>query len=318
MAIPRIFKKIWRHSKQAETSVHRSEKIVQEGREEKVPESIPPRYTEFPLEDYNQDSPPNSNTTYPLLTKIAQHSKQIQRDRLLWFLVEIIAVTFSTDCRRLKEVMLKTDPGWAVTVRIKDPSSITHAQGRAWIAELSNLIRNLQKEMSYGRWLLVRGRDKDLVQKIVLEPVKDLGLNLEYVLEGVGRYKRAESSRRPESTLVDYCMPSSSSTDLGDTIASHALLLQSLKLEAELYSILEDSIVTYQKENGLERLRTSKELQEESKLSLAKTCCWPLSDVYMDLARGLRGLQTCGEMHDPFGPSRTRLRESQTLREHRE
>lgn len=170
-----------------------------------------------------------------------------------------------------------------------------------------------------GRWLLVRGRNKHLINKIVLEPVKALELNLDYVLEVLARYKRIEGCLRPESTLVSYRTSSSSSRDLGDTIASHALLLQSLRLPSELHLVLEDSIATYMKERGLEDLRTTKELHEESTLSLQETCCWPLSDVYMDLARGLRGLQPLepsGEMHDPFGPSRMRLRERRKLRQH--
>lgn len=184
------------------------------------------------------------------------------------------------------------------------------------ITELSALIQNLQKEMSHDRWLLVCGRDRDLIKKIVMEPVKDFDLNLDYILEILGRYKRVEGRRRPESTLVNYWMSPSSGTDLGDTIASHALLVQSFGLETEMHLILDDSIATYQKGKGLEELRTSKELQEISVLSLAETCCWPLSDEYMDLAAGLRGLQSSSEKHDPFEPSRTRLREGRKLREH--
>ncbi|KAF2785538.1 hypothetical protein K505DRAFT_369087 [Melanomma pulvis-pyrius CBS 109.77] len=313
-----IFKNLWQDSKQARTNVDGSEKTVQEDQGEEVPDTPPPRYTEFPSKDDSRCSLLNSNTPYPLLTKVSQLSRYLRRGPLVWSLVEIIALTFSTDCQRLKAALVKADPTWAPTACIQDSSSIRNDQGRAIVTEFSALIQNLQKEMSHDRWLLVCGRDKNLMKKLVLEPVKDLDLNLDYALEVLGRYKRVEGCRRPESTLVDYWMLSSSSTDLGDTIASHALLLQSFELETEVHLILEDSITTYQKEKGLEELRTSKEMQEESVLSLAKTCCWPLSDEYMDLARGLRGLQKSGEMHDPFEPSRTRLRESRKLREHGE
>lgn len=136
-------------------------------------------------------------------------------------------------------------------------------------------------------------------------------------LEILRQYMRVEGCRRPESTLVDYWMPSSSSTDLGDTTASHALLLRSLRLETEVHLILEDSITTFQKKKRLEELCTSKELQEESMFSPVKTCCWPLSDTYINLARGSRGLQTSGKMHDPFELSRKRLREGRKLRAQR-
>jgi hypothetical protein len=184
----------------------------------------------------------------------------------------------------------------------------------AEISELSTLIQSLQIEMSRDRWLLVSGRDKNLIQKTVLEPVEQYNLNLDYVLEFVGRYKRVEGCGRPESTLVDYRMSSAISTYLGDTIASHTLLLRSLELHHEVQDVLEQSITPYQEEKGLKHLRTSRELQEESTKSLAGTCCWPLSNEYMDLARGLRSWRMNGEMPDPFEPSQTRLRAARNLR----
>jgi hypothetical protein len=149
---------------------------------------------------------------------------------------------------------------------------------------------------------------------MVLEPVRVYQLNLDYVLEVFGRYKRVEGCQRPESTLVDYWMSSPCSTDLGDTIASHILLLRSVPWLLDIASIVEDAIATYQKENGFQELQTSKELQDESLLSPAKTCCWPLSEEYMELARALRSLLPNGEVHDPFGPSRTRLASSRQRR----
>jgi hypothetical protein len=228
-----------------------------------------------------------------------------------------MAVTFSTDCRRITAVMAKTEPTWAPIARIKDSSPILIEDTRALISELSSLVQNLQIEMSRDRCRLVSGRDKNLIQKIVLEPVQDLNLNLDYVLEVLGRYKRVEGRRRPESTLVDYCMSLSTSTDLGDTIALHALLLRSFEFRPDamdVHRILEESIATYQEEKGPEHLRTSRELQEESIKSLAETYCWPLSDEYMDLARGLRSWRMDDEMPDPFEPSRTRLRTARNLR----
>jgi hypothetical protein len=104
--------------------------------------------------------------------------------------------------------------------------------------------------------------------------------------------------------------------DLGDTIASHALLLHSLELKKDVALFLEDSIAEFQKSQGLVGLRTSEELQEES-LTPGKTCCWPLSDGYMDLARGVRELRTSAEEeYDAFESSRTRLREGRKRRSH--
>ncbi|KAF1850193.1 uncharacterized protein K460DRAFT_400269 [Cucurbitaria berberidis CBS 394.84] len=302
-----FFKNIWQNSKRTRTGVDGSEKTVQEERGDEIPATPPPQYTDVHSKDDSKDSLPNGNTSYPLLTEVSHQSRYQRRSRLFSFLMEIIAVTFSTDCQELKKALIKINPDWADLSCTDDSSSVANDKGRAMITELSALIQDLQKDLSYGRWPLVRGRDKDLIKKTVLEPVQDWGINLDFVLEVIGRYKRVEGCRGPESTLVEFWMLSSTSTDLGDTLASHVLLVQSLGLDTELRLILEDSIAAYQKEKGLGKRRTSKELQEEYMCSPAMTCCWPLSDVYMDLARVLRGFQTSGEMHDPFGPSRTRL-----------
>jgi hypothetical protein len=306
-----IFKESRRNSKQTRESVEAPKMSVQEKHQEEMP---PPKYTECPPKSDTGDVPPNSNITYSILTRKAGQERDLRRSRLLLFLMEILAVTFFTDCRKFKETQKKLDPTWRICD--KDSSSILNVETRGALTELSTLIQNLQKEMNHGRWLLIPGRERKLITKSLLEPIEDENLNLDYVLEVISRYKRMEGCHRPESTLVDDSMQSSFSTDLADTIASHALLLQSLRLETELHLILEDSITTYQNENGLQELRTSEELQEESMLSLAETCCWPLSEGNINLARGLRGLQKSDKRRDPFGLSRTRLREARKLREH--
>ena len=42
----------------------------------------------------------------------------------LWILVDIVAVTFSTDVGRLKMALLKSEPTWARSMVIEDSSSI--------------------------------------------------------------------------------------------------------------------------------------------------------------------------------------------------
>ena len=112
---------------------------------------------------------------------------------------------------------------------------------------------------------------------------------------------------------MEYWIPYS--TNLADTIASHALLLDRLGLKEEISLVLEDSIATFQTNRGLEGLYNSNEPQKESLMSVRKTCCWPLSDGYMELARALR---SCASevMRDDFKKNRTRLREVRKLRGH--
>ena len=253
----RMIKNAWKNSKKMGENVDVFEEAGQEDQKQEVFNTTPPPYTELSSKDYGGRILPNSSTSYPLLTEYAKMSEINRRSQLQWSLMEIMAVTFSTDCQRLKAALTKMYPTWACT-HIEDPSSTTDKEGRALVAEMSTLVRNLEKEVTRNRWLLVHKRDEDLAEKIVLEPVEDLGMNLDFVLEVLGRYERVEGRRRPESTLVDYWMSSPPSTDLGDAIASHTLLLQSFVLEKEVRFVLEDYIATFQREKGLEELCTSK------------------------------------------------------------
>jgi hypothetical protein len=304
-----IFKNMWRRLWQRRRNTSVSEETVQEARVDEIPDTPAPQYAEFLSEDTsenalfnNADTTSNSNYPYPLLNKLSQQSRNQRAGNLTWLLVEIMAITFSADCQRLIAALTKYDLNWAIwafiNIRTHQYSLLWKTSG-AEIPELSALIQSLQIEMSRDRWLLVSGRDKNLIQKIVLEPVEQYNLNLDYVLEFVGRCKRVGGCGRPESTLVDYRMSSAISTDLGDTIGSHTLLLRSLELHHEVQDVLEQPITTYQEERGLKHLRTSRELQEESIKSLAETCCWRLNDEYMDLARGLRSWRMNGEIPDP-------------------
>ncbi|KAJ4303125.1 hypothetical protein N0V90_002017 [Kalmusia sp. IMI 367209] len=189
--------------------IDKFEETVQEHRGEKVSNAPPPPYTESPPKGRRGGPRHNSDTSYPLSIEYAKRERNVRRASLHWFLVEIIAVTFSTDCRRLKATLLKTDPRWAPLALIEDSSSIIDRKRRELLTELSALVQNLEEKITGNRWLLVHKQDKDLIEKLILEPVDDLDLNLDYVLEVFGRYKRVEGCRRPESTLVDYWMSSS-------------------------------------------------------------------------------------------------------------
>ena len=222
-----------------------------------------------------------------------------------------MAATFSTDVWSLKTALVKVDPDWA-PIMAYDSGSIWKNKCKKLVAETCALIQNLEREMARSRWLLIHPRDKYLVERMVLDPVQEYHMNLDFVLEVLGRFERSQDCRRPGRTLLDHWKTSPYTTDLGDAIASHSFLLQSFALEDEVRLVLEDYVAAFQKREGLEELCTSKELQEEA-LVPGVTCCWPLSDGYMNLARGLRALRTSGVIHDPYEPSRTRLRERRNI-----
>ncbi|KAF9741845.1 hypothetical protein PMIN01_01384 [Paraphaeosphaeria minitans] len=322
MTRPHILKRLL--SKITRIGVDVSEEETAQANEAELPNSPPPPYAESSSQGCTDHFFQSYNNPYPILSKYVESCSRHGCAKLYWVLVEILAVTFrlnhaKTELSRLRRAFANTDPAWVHNlVDDKDESSTRNEAGKEMTIEVCILVRNLQSIMARNRWLLVHPRDKLLVEKMVLEPIRDLELNLDFVLELLGRYNRyyGYGSRRPESTLLDFWTTSPRATDLADVIASHALLLQDLVLVKEMRQVLKEYIAEFQKKNGLEELCTSSELQEES-LRSGATCCWPLSDGYMDLARGLRTLGT-SFIHDLYEQSRTRLRRKRNLRIPRE
>jgi len=330
---PSTLKKLWRKLKQTRIHIDNTQEITREAQEEqeahgqqevrgeKMCDTVPPPYSGSPLNDGSKNSASErKSTSYPLLSKYAfavEDSQFFCSSYFLWCLTEIMAVTFPTDFVRLKAIIAEINPRWAVASNLQEPGSLFHISTRPIVAELTALVRNLEESLAGNRWLFVHKKDKELVRRWVLLPVQALQMDLDYVLEVLGRYDCVA-----KKTLVNYWMPLSPSNqprdelamlDLGDTLASHTLLLYSLKLGKELDFLFEESINTFWKDKGLEGLRTSEELQEESLFSGEKCCCWPLNDRYMNLAKVLRELGPSSVMDDPFGPSRSRLRERRIL-----
>lgn len=316
------------------TGINKAQEITPEAQRpqevhgEKMCDTSPPPYTESPSNDGSKNPAPERNSTsYPLLTEYAFATKDSQ-----WYcdsffvccLIEIMAVTFPTDFVRLKAIIAELNSRWAACSHLQEPGSLFNNATKPITLELTTLVRNLEDALAGNRWLFIHKKDKELVRKWVLLPVQAHGMNLDYVLEVLGRYECTEGSRVKgcyvaKKTLVDYWMPLShrnqpkdeaTMLDLGDTLASHTWLLHSLRLGKEMNLVFEESINTFWKDKGLEGLQTSKELQEESLFSGEKCCWWPLSDGYMNLAKVLRGL---GPRDDPFEPSRTRLIERRKL-----
>jgi len=341
---PYSLEKLWRSLKQRRTRIDKTQEIIQEAQEQqemhgrqKVQEekmcdtSPPPPYTESSSDDGSKNpAPERKSTPYPLLTKYAfavENSQSYCDGYFLLCLMEIMAVTFPTDFVRLKAILAESSSRWAASSHLQEPSSLFHIARRPIVAELTALVRNLEEALASNRWLFVDKKEKELVRIWVLLPVQARGINLDYVLEVLGRYECTESCgvegyRIAKKTLVDYWMPLSPNDqpkdelimlDLGDTLASHTLLLHSLRLGKKMDLVFEESINTFWKDKGLEGLQTSKKLQEESLSSGEKCCWWPLSDGYMNLAKVLRGLGPSSVMDDPFEPSRTRLREGRKV-----
>lgn len=296
------------YSNQIESNASKCEETVRE--ELNFP---PPPYTK--LRTRINGLQLDETQQYPLLAVYSKNTRESRQAQLRWALVEIVAVTFSTDCRRLKASLYDFDPSWTSNEgtgrwdkATELPTSIWDEEGRVMVSELCALVHNLEKAMAGDRWLLVHQHDKFLVNQLILKPARELGLDLYFVIEILGRFERSDGRCRPKSTLVDYWMKakSASETDVADTIASHGFLLRRCKLDERSRLILEDYITAYLKSKGLEGLKNSRELQDES-LREHETSCWPLSDSYMCFTEGLRTLETREYTHDPYETSRARL-----------
>ncbi|KAL1607696.1 hypothetical protein SLS60_002631 [Paraconiothyrium brasiliense] len=168
--------------------------------------------------------------------------------------------------------------------------------------DVCTLVRHLEQQIRSNRWFSVRREHKDLLIQLVLEPAEDLKIQADYALEILGTFQQGRGGGWSVyySTLVDYWKPqrrenlprlSYPMLDLGDTLASHASLIASLKLKDEQQSRLEDAMATYLETRNLNKLRMSETLKqkvlEELKYSPHGTCCWPMRDGYMDLFRML-------------------------------
>lgn len=305
----RTLSQLWQRLKHKKTIAGSTQKIVPKNNGKVVPDTPPPPYDDPSTQSCHEDALGDQLNPYPVLKRNAEYSSSLRLGRLQWILCEIIAATFSTDIGSLKKAMANTDPvDFPEEFFRCRPSSIWCKTGRRLIAETCALVCNLEQEMAQSRWLLVHPRDKYLVERTVLIPAQEFGMDVDFVLELLGRYKRGPECSKPESTLLTHWMKSPHSTDLGDAIASHSLLLEKCVLEDEVRVVLQDSIAAFQKREGLEAVCTSRELQEES-LAPGATCCWPLSDGYVNLARGLRALKPAYAINDPYESSRARLKE---------
>ncbi|KAF1998654.1 hypothetical protein P154DRAFT_602817 [Amniculicola lignicola CBS 123094] len=285
----------WTLKEKAKTKVDSVGEPAQQARENNWPDTPPPPYATLFSQDRSEDPPFNAIAPSPLLASMRK-GKAYREGLFLWYLIEIIAVTFSVDFPRLKVAITKSCPAL-----IKDlgtgSCSILNENHQAGLEELCALVRDLEEKLRDCRWPSVRQQDKNLVVNVVLEPARKWKLDGEYVLEVFGRYKTSEvNGVRKAETLVDYWMPphsviqqrsKSSMLDMGDTLTSHAVLIASLKLEERVERELENAMATFQKHKGLEKFKNSQELQSAS-VVLGKPCCWPLSSNYVRLFGVLR------------------------------
>jgi hypothetical protein len=133
---------------------------------------------------------PDRNNPYPALARCASKKRSLRCATFHWLLVDVVAATFSTDIWSLKTALANVDPVWAPNLAI-DSASIWEKRGKMLVAETGALVRNLEREMARGRWLLIHPRDKYLVKRMVLDPVRKYHMNLDFVLEVLGRFERS-------------------------------------------------------------------------------------------------------------------------------
>lgn len=289
-------------------------------RRKSVPGPPPPAYAEQPLQDRpssprlsdkcHSPAPTLSHTNpdpYHILTAIVEEQDLQERGKcntlFYWGLVQIMADTFSADFERLRAAMAN-DPEKKMIIcsAYRDGSFVLSELGQAGLEQLCALVRKLVAALRRNRWPMIYRWEKILLIQLVIQPARRMKVPADYVLEVLGRYMRGNET----GTMVDYWTPScrglrpkcsSPMIDLGDTLASHALLTDKLPVKDEVLEVLEAALVTFQKDRGMDRLQNSKELQSEALLWKMNQeegeeppliCLWPVSDDYSTLAKVLR------------------------------
>jgi hypothetical protein len=248
-------------------------------------------------------------------------------------IMQIMAETFSADFPHLQAVLTEDKPQKILCASPQDPNSILSQQGQAGLGQLCALVQRLASDLRRNRWPTVCRWEKLLLIHLVLKPAQELNIPVDYALELFGRYKCSEFGGPVKtSTMLDYWTPShhrirpkctSPMLDLGDTLASHALLIEHLPIRDEKMDILEAAFATFSKNHGMDSLRNSKELNEEMLLWKRKSvrpegkkditlCLWPVSDDYYNLFNVLRGVQ--GMDKDMADSQREKLRRGRKMR----
>ncbi|KAF2452217.1 hypothetical protein P171DRAFT_438813 [Karstenula rhodostoma CBS 690.94] len=344
-------KKVFRNLRPAALSKTRNrageaEQAPSKPQEKRVLCTPPPAYTESnsqgltsklqPDDTCRPPTPitkPTAATPYPLLTVLVEKQNNEERGQcnslFRWSLVQIMADTFSANFFSLRAAVAKDMVQKKMCAWDRDPNSILSEQGQDGLDQLCALVRKLSADLQRNRWPAVCRWDKILLIQLVLKPAKRMNLPADYALEVLGRYSYSgEPGGAVKTTMLDHWTPShvgmrprytSPMVDLGDTLASHAMLIETMELREDKMEVMDDAVATFRKDRGMERLQNSKELQEEALLWKRKVvgaaplaCLWPVSDEYYNLAKVLRESE---DMHDDVADGqRNRLREQRKAR----
>jgi hypothetical protein len=330
------------------TRANRAKEAIRGAQAVSVPDTPSPEYAEPYLQGCSRNTLPKSTSyhtmpthisadPYPILTTLVERQGEEEKGScnslFYWGMVQIMAVTFSANFQRLQAAIENDETKKSMCPRTFAPYgdlfSILTEHGQAGLEQLCTLVRSHAKNLRRNRWPSVCKWDKVLLIRLVLKPAQRLHIPADYALEVLGRYKPVEAGGKAE-TMIDYWIPSyhrirpnctSPMLDLGDTLASHASLIEFLNLKEEKAIVLEDAFVTFQKERGMDKLQNSKELQEETTswttmciegFTSTEACFWPVSNRYFNLAEVLR---TSGNMPDlPGKIQRSRLRKERKCR----
>jgi hypothetical protein len=313
-----------------------------------VPPVAPPAYTENPPQGGQSQSLPKdtpcpglpgsiSIDRYATLTAFVEEQGKADKGKcysmFCWGIVQIMAATFSADFQRLQGTFANVTVKKILCAADRDPTSILSELGQAGLEQLCALSRRLAADLKRNRWPTVCRWEKLLLIHLVLRPAKILKIPADYALELFGRYKCGEPGGPAKtSTMVDYWTPScrgirpkctSPMLDLGDTMASHAYLIENLHITDEMIIILEDAFTAFSKVRGMDKLQNSKELHEEMLLwkreskrpeeeKKASICLWPVSDDYYNLFKVLSGVD--GMDYDTTDVQKDRLRRNRKSR----
>jgi hypothetical protein len=308
-AVRKVSRNVWDSSRNAFSKTHKNAVLKSTGSNDQKPVDSNARKSENSTVGEStpgsQQNPDHSVFSCARLTQVIEN--KVDTVKLLRsVLVFIMFIAFHGDLDKIK-----TDTGslfpWSATIFTRtdaNPSNFFSWDVFEITRDLSMLVRYLEHTVSCNRWFNVRQEHKDLLIQLVIKPAEDLKIQTDYALEVLGTFRQNQlkDGSIDYYSLIDYWKPRAQENlpgesprmlDFGDTVASHASFIVSLNLQEKQQSELEDAIAKYLKKRNLKELQMSnilkREVLKELKSRPHGTCCWPMTDGYMDL------FQWCGK-----------------------
>ncbi|CAI6335933.1 unnamed protein product [Periconia digitata] len=280
--------------------------------------------TEHTTEHHPQPNSLHGNAAAPRAHWRALSQFTDESDQLIWYLLEILAVTFSADFGSIKEAVAshyretrRSNPNikqhLPATFRTQAPRLLSDID-RFRLTRLCQLVRqNVGFAKGGNDFRSLKNQDTPFLKKFVTKPCQKYQLDVCYVLEVLGRYEvedgpggsigeretlvghrsylnklekaRAAGCNRPCDIFNE---PSTQEMDLADTLRSHISIVDRLEnvWPNGVGAILKRAVQGFAENTKFYTLCQSEEFNREM-LTPWDEFYWPISKEYLELYSAL-------------------------------